>query len=129
MTEKPSGALAVKPSTATERKWISAEAAKEASKRALDRLKDRIVDSLRLKLESSVLQNGESGDSVDIFKQALSDPTVTNVRLAQTLLRRDYPTVAIDGQLGPQTLSAMDKLITILADRARKSTNILPVYS
>jgi hypothetical protein len=59
MTEKLSGALAVKPSTATERKWISAEAAKEASKRALDRLKDRIVDSLRLKLESSVLQNGD----------------------------------------------------------------------
>jgi peptidoglycan hydrolase-like protein with peptidoglycan-binding domain len=129
MTQKLSGAPASNPSTPTDRKWISAEAAKEASKRALDRLKDRIVDSLRVKLESPVLQNGESGNSVDIFKQALSDPTVTNVRLAQTILRKQYPTVAVDGQLGPKTLSAMDGFITVLAERARKSTDLTPLGS
>lgn len=129
MTEKLSVAPAVKISTSIERKWISAEAAKEASKRALERLKDRIVDSLKEKLGSPILQNGASGDSVGVFNQALSDPTVTNVRSAQTLLRKEYPTVAIDGQLGPQTLSAMDKFITVLAERARKSTDVLPLSS
>ena len=103
--------MSEKQTSTPEKKYYSEQEALNFSKQALKRLGTDILD--KALLDDITFNDRKPDHSSHVFIEALKNPTISNVRAAQTILAKaskkdvDGIKIDVDGILGRNTLRAM----------------------